>query len=249
METTVVATARDQKIGIVVSVLCLLFLFIFLYLTTFEKADPGPEELKVPTEIPLTALVIKNLKVEESGSKGGGSPSDAPVDPKPQPKTEKVLTSKKINQTKVNSGQASTTTTNNSQSEDKTIKKSNNPFGTGGSDGKKGAGFGGDEGDGSNGTGDGLTGGGSGKKDGKRTRLTDPTVDDIESDANCTVQMRVKIDENGNVISATCTSLTTTISQLIKNKVCAATIRTARYNKKPGAGIEEAFITVLIRAK
>ena len=59
----------------------------------------------------------------------------------------------------------------------------------------------------------------------------------------------MKIDENGDVISAVSTSRTTTISQLIINKVIAATISQVKYNKKPGAGIEEAFITVLIRAK
>ena len=255
MKTVSLINEKDRVIGIVVSILCLLFLFLFLYFTTFEKADPSPMDIPLETQIPLTQMVFKNLKVETSGGGGGGGgrPSDAKVDPLPKSQTEKILTTNKLTENKVNTGQSKTTTSPNSQNESSSVKKSINPFsnggdgeGTGGGVGRgSNVGFGNDDGPG-RGEGNGI---GTGNGTGKRIRLNDPNVDNIDSDENHKINLRVKIDEDGNVISAISTSRTTTTSQIIINKVISATISQVKYNKKPGAGVEEQFISISIRAK
>lgn len=243
---------KDSRIGIIISVVCLLILFLFLYFTTFEKADPSPIDIPLETQIPMTQMVFENLKVETSGG-GGGKASNAKIYKTPQLQTEKILTTKKQQEEKVNTGESNHTNAPDSKNEATSVKKSNNPFGDGGDNngseggvGKgKGIGFGSDEGSG--------TGSGSapakGNGTGKRIRLNDPNVEDIESDVLMKINLRVKIDADGNVISAISTSRTTTTSQIIINKAIAATINQAKYNKKPDAGIEEQFITIIIRAK
>jgi hypothetical protein len=249
---------NDKKTASLATILSLAFVFLLLFFTKIDQRNPPLELITSALEVPVEQIIEAPRLISPGGKSGGGGGTATAdkVDPTPKPQTSQTLTNTKGIETNEGKGKSNKTTAKDSQNSATSTKKSTNPFGDGGdgpgSGGGKGKGknlgIGDDEGDDS-GKGNGSGNGNGNGKGGNRTRLTDPSVDDIESDANCTIQMRVKIDENGNVISATCTSLTTTISQLIKNKVCTATIRTAKYNKKPGAGIEEAFITVLIRAK
>ena len=60
-------------------------------------------------------------------------------------------------------------------------------------------------------------------------------------------ELREIADENGNVVSArNLPSKTTILDQRIINQVIQKTIKTAKYNKEPGAALAEAFITVKI---
>jgi len=243
---------KDKRIGAISSLLVLLLTFIYLYITTFEVADPPPVEVPVKMKLPISALNFDNLKVETSSSSGGGKASDAKESVKTTTQTEKVITSKKVNDTKVKSGENKSKNQTNPDKEASTKVSKPNPFSGGdqGSQDKGGVGIGSSKDigpdDGENGLnkGKGKSGG-----DFKRVRLNDPYIDHIQSDANYIIQLRVKIDEQGNVIDAQNTSKTTTTNQLIINKVISATVSQVKYNKKPGAGVEEAYIILNIRAK
>jgi hypothetical protein len=243
---------RDKRIGLITSVLCLLSAFLFLLLNTFEIADPPPEEVPLNMTLPISALTFDNLKIENSGHSGGGKASNKKKAAKTATEAEKIITSKKDNDTKVTSGESSSTPSPNPEKEATTPVKKPNPF-SGGDQGKQdtggvGSGFGKDTGPekGTSGTGKGK---GESGGEFKRIRLNDPYIENIESDVNYKIQLRVKIDEDGNVIDAQNTSKTTTTSQIIINKVLSATISQVKYNKKPGSGIEEAYIIINIRAK
>jgi len=145
------------------------------------------------------------------------------------------LVIKSLEEALASKGKSNKTTANNSNNTGTSTKISTNPFGTdGGSGTGKGAGTG-------TGTGNGGTA--------ARVRIKDPNIENIISDVNHTIYLKVKIDENGNVTSAISTAKSTTTNPQILNKVIAATIAQTRYNKKPGARIEDGFITVKIRAR
>ena len=128
-------------------------------------------------------------------------------------------------------------------------KESNNPFASGGySDKGNGTSFGKDGG-GPGGNGEDGVGPGNGGGIKERILQTKPNVENIVSEANCRIYLKVKIDAAGNVIQAdNIPSSTTTTSQTLINKVIAATIAQARYNKKPGAKIEYAYINYSLKA-
>ena len=243
---------KDKRIVLITSVLCLFFAFLFLLFNTFEIADPPPEEVPLNMTLPVSALTFDNLKVTESGSSGSGKASNKKQANKTKTEAEKIITSQKDNDTEVTSGESTSNPSPNPEKEATTPIKKPNPF-SGGDQGSQdtggiGKGFGKDTGPekGSSGTGRGK---GESGGDFKRIRLNDPYIENIESDVNYKIQLRVKIDEDGNVIDAQNTSKTTTTSQIIINKVLSATISQVKYNKKPGSGIEEAYIIINIRAK
>ncbi len=254
METISSSELNDKKIGVLASVATLLIVFLLLYISTIDNSKTKTHTITLVTDIPLEPLQefkeVTPVTEQGGGGGGGGTPSNDKVDPTPKPQTDHVVTSKSSDAVAMkDNGKSNKTTAENSQNTATSTKKSTNFFtadggngsGTGGGVGKgKGIGFGPDTGDGKGpGNGPGSGGNGSGAK---RIRLNDPNVDNIESDSYQLISLRVKIDENGNVISAVSTSRTTTTSQAIINKVIAATISQTKYNKKPGAGIEEAFI-------
>jgi hypothetical protein len=241
-----------KRIGVITSILCLLLAFLFLLFNTFEIADPPPVEVPLKMSLPVSALTFDNLKVETSSNSGGGKASNAEKSTKTATEAQKIITSKKENDTKINSGESTSSPSPNPDKKSTTPVKKANPF-SGGDQGNVdaggvGKGFGKDTGPdkGTAGTGRGNRDSGC---DAKRIRLNDPYIDNIESDVNYKIQLRVKIDADGNVIDAQNTSKTTTTSQIIINKVISATISQVKYNKKPGSGIEEAYIIINIRAK
>ena len=261
METIISSELNDKKIGVLASIATLLIVFLLLYISTIENNKTKMHTITLITDIPLEPMQefkeVTPVTEQGGGGGGGGTPSNDKVDPTPKPQTDHVVTSKTSDVVAMkDNGKSNKNTTENSTNTATSTKKSSNPFsadggngdGTGGGVGKgKGIGFGPDNGEGRGpGNGPGSGGGNSGAK---RIRLNDPNVDNIESDVDHKISLRVKIDENGNVISAVSTSRTTTISQLIINKVIAATISQVKYNKKPGAGIEEAFIPIRINAR
>jgi hypothetical protein len=233
-----VADKNDERIGIVASLFFLVALFLLLILTSFDMADPPPRDipLKAVLEIPQE-IVIKTSNIQGGGS---GKPSDNKID-KPKPQTEKIAT-KAESKTSTNSGESNNTTAPNSTNEASTTAKSSNPFGGGqggGDKSGKGKGFGDDEGSSS-----GNDSGGTKE----RIRLNDPNADDIKSKVDCKVRLKVTINAEGDVVKAeNIASATTTTDQRIINQVISITKAQVKYNKKPGASLEQAFITVTLK--
>lgn len=164
----------------------------------------------------------------------------------PQPQTQQVLTKPKNPKTQTNTGQSTNNTAPNSNNTSSTTQASNNPFGDGGSGGGKGGGKGGKFGNDAGTGGEGPGGGGNG--DG-RIRLNDPQVDHIETNVNVTIYLKLTVNENGDVVSASnITSKTTTTDQRIINQVIAAVKSQVKYNKDSGAGLVSVYLTVRINA-
>lgn len=243
MSSFPIADKKDEQIGLIGSVVALLFLFMLLILFTYQIADPKPEPFKQAAQTELQELELENLKVDAGGG-SEGNPSDEPVT-KPQPETQQVLTKKVNPKTKTNTGKGTKNASPSSKNDPSNSTKSNNPFGSGGS-GEQGSGsgkFGDDSGAGS-GNGPGGTGDGAG-----RIRLVDPQVDDIVSDDNHRINLRLTINAEGNVIDIrNIAAQTTTTDQRIINQVIAATKKQAKYSKKPGSGPEVVFITLHLSA-
>lgn len=242
MATIPVVNDFDKRKGIITSVIVLLLLWIYLILATYEMADPPPRDIPLKTTPIVEELVLKNLKVE-SGSSGGGTPSDAPVS-ESKPQTEKVISSKKENNTKVNSGESNVTNTHNSNNSASTTQQSNNPFGDGGSGngtgGGTGNGFGNDSGTGGSGDGPGP---GAGAKN--RHKVHDINPDDLESNVSAVIAYKVTVDQYGNVIAAEVISgKTTTSDQKLINRTRAAILNDLKYNVVKNASLVTLVYTV-----
>ena len=235
----------DDRRGIVTSVISIALIIIILFLVSFEMADPPAADIMVETDTELPEEIdLKELNVE-TGSGASGDPSDDPIK-KPEEQTEQQLSGKSKKNRTTNKGKSNKTNSKQSENEASTVSKSNNPFASGGKKGGdgNGKGFGKDKG---NGAGDGPGGRGDG---GKRIRLKDPVVDNYQINNIEYIHLKVVIDENGNVISArNLPSKTTILDQRIINQVIQKTIQTAKYNKKSGAALAEAYITVKIMPK
>ena len=232
----------DDRRGIVTSIITIALIILLLFLVSFEMADPPAADIMVETDTELPEEIdLKELKVE-TGSGASGDPSDDPIK-EPEEQTEQQLSGKSKKNRTTNKGKSNKTNSKQSENTPSTIAKSNNPFASGGQKGGEGngKGFGKDKG---NGTGEGPGGRGDG---GKRIRLKDPVVDNYQINNIEYIHLKVVIDENGNVVSArNLPSKTTILDQRIINQVIQKTIQTAKYNKKSGAALAEAYITVKI---
>ena len=125
------------------------------------------------------------------------------------------------------------------------MKPSNDPFGSGGINGKNGHSKDGKFGQGEGPIGTGPdTGGGNG-----RTRLNNVSIDHIESERDEIIYLKLTVDANGNVVSAISTSKTTTTDARIINQVKAAVISQVKFSKSPGSGPVQLFYTVKIDGK
>lgn len=245
MATIPIANVVDKRKGAIAAAVVLLLLFIYLMLTTFEMADPPPKDpiLKTETVIP-EELLLKNLKVE--GGSGAGSPSNDPVQD-PKPVTEEVITTKNNPNTKVNTGKGKNTTDPNSNESNTTTQKSDDPFASGGNgkgdDGGSGKTFGNDKGSGTGGN------AGNGNGDG-RIRLNDPNVEDLKSNVDATIHLKLTIDAEGNVVGASNISAkTTTTNQILINRVISEVKRQVKYNKQSGAPLANVYLSVSIKAQ
>jgi len=66
---------------------------------------------------------------------------------------------------------------------------------------------------------------------------------------NVTVNLKLTINEEGNVVGATnIPSKTTTTDQRIINQVISAVKSQVKYNKNPGAAMKEVYLTVKLNA-
>jgi hypothetical protein len=240
MATLPIVNKEDKKYGIITSLATLTAILIVLFIITFQMADPPPHVIPVEANMQIDEMLLENLKVETSSSAGGGQPSDDEKVDEPVPQTEKIITTKSNPNHKVNSGEASSTTSPNSTNQASTTQQSNDPFAKGGSnDGPNNGPF--NKEDGLDVTSKGEESGGGGA----RIRTVDPNIDNVQCDEHETIHFKVAINEEGRVISAiNVTSVTTTTDQRLINMVKAEVIRQTRYVKKPGRALEYAYITV-----
>lgn len=122
-------------------------------------------------------------------------------------------------------------------------KSSNNPFGSGGGTGDT-YGYG----SGTDGSGTG-TGTGSGPST-SRILVRDVSELNVHTDVDVVIQLKLIIDQDGNVRGAqNLKSGTTTTDQVIINKVINAVKSQVKYNKAPGAGLQKMRHTVRIKAE
>ncbi len=242
---------KDRLIAIIFSALSILIILVIAWFTSFFIHPPISQDTPpIESDEVVEEFVIDNVKVltEEGGGSGSGTPTSDPID-EPAPQTEKMLTQSNSD-TKVNSGASNNQTAPNSENRSSSTQRStHNPFGSGGDGGGSGSGsgkgFGNDAGNGGQGNGLG-SGNGTAKP---RIRLNDPKVDHIKTDVSVVINLKLTISENGEVVSASnIASKTTTTDQRIINQVISEVKKQVKYNKDPGAGMVQVYLTVRINA-
>ena len=134
-----VADPKDVKVGLVSALSAIFVLMILLFLITYQIADPPAQDVVVTAEAVIDEILLKDLKLE-SGSIGGGSASNDPVD-KPKQQIQEVITGKS-KRSSAKSGKSNKTNGNDANNEASTTVQSQDPFGSGGSGGKNGGGNG-----------------------------------------------------------------------------------------------------------
>ncbi len=123
-------------------------------------------------------------------------------------------------------------------------KYKNNPFGSGGNGTNGGFGTGNGKENGIN-EGSGI---GSGKTE--RKRLNDPNIDQIQTVENVVVHLKLTVNENGEVVSASnVISKTTTSDQRIISQVISAVKQQVKYQKSIGSSLQTVYLTVRLNAK
>jgi hypothetical protein len=238
-----VANPKDVKAGLVSAVASIILLMILLFLITYQIADPPAQDVVVRAEAVIDEILLKDLKLE-SGSIGGGSPSDDRVD-KPKEQIQEIITGKS-KRSSDKSGKSNKTNGNDANNEASTTVQSQDPFGSGGSGGKNGAGNGPFSGPGNSDDGD----DGPGKGDGGRLRISNVILPLYDNDFDVSIHLQLTVNENGEVVAAkSIKSKTTCSDQRIINQVVNEVIRQVKYKKENGAGLIYTFYTVKILAK
>lgn len=239
-----VADPKDVKAGLVSAVVAILLLMILLFLITYQIADPPAQDVVVTAEAVIDEILLKDLKLE-SGSIGGGSPSNDRVD-KPKEQIQEIITGKS-KRSSDKSGKSNKTNGNDANNEASTTVQSQDPFGSGGSGGKNGAGNGPFSGPGNSDDGDGGLGKGNGES---RLRISNASLPQYDIDFDSNIHLQLTVNANGEVVAAKCIkSKTTCTDQRIINQVVNEVMRQVKYKKENGAGLVYTFYTVKILAK
>ena len=244
ISTPQVADPRDVKVGLISALFSILVLMILLFFITYEIANPLPKDEVVNAETIVGEILLEDLKIE-SGSIGGGSASNDPVD-EPKEQIEEVITGKsKRSYTKT--GKSNKTNGNDANNQASTTTQSQDPFGSGGSGGKNGAGNGPFSGPGNSDDGD------DGPRKEKRKILkviTHAVLPQYDIDYKSNISLQLTVNENGEVVAAkSIKSKTTCYDQRIVNQVVNEVIRQVKYNKENGAGLVYVEYSVEILAK
>ena len=239
-----VADPKDVKAGLVSAVASIILLMILLFLITYQIADPPAQDVVVSAEAVIDEILLKDLKLE-SGSIGGGSPSNDRVD-KPKEQIQEIITGKS-KRSSDKSGKSNKTNGNDANNEASTTVQSQDPFGSGGSGGKNGAGNGPFSGPGNSDDGDGGIGKGNGES---RLRISNANLPQYDIDYESNIHLQLTVNANGEVVAAKCIkSKTTCYDQRIINQVINEVMRQVKYKKENGAGLVYTFYTVKILAK
>ena len=239
-----VADPKDVKAGLVSAVASIILLMILLFLITYQIADPPAQDVVVTAEAVIDEILLKDLKLE-SGSIGGGSPSNDRVD-KPKEQIQEIITGKS-KRSSDKSGKSNKTNGNDANNEASTTVQSQDPFGSGGTGGKNGAGNGPFSGPGNSDDGDGGLGKGNGES---RLRISNANLPQYDIDYESNIHLQLTVNANGEVVAAKCIKSKTTCSdQRIINQVINEVMRQVKYKKENGAGLVYTFYTVKILAK
>ena len=239
-----VANPKDVKAGLVSAVASIILLMILLFLITYQIADPPAQDVVVSAEAVIDEILLKDLKLE-SGSIGGGSPPNDRVD-KPKEQIQEIITGKS-KRSSDKSGKSNKTNGNDANNEASTTVQSQDPFGSGGSGGKNGAGNGPFSGPGNSDDGDGGLGKGNGES---RLRISNANLPQYDIDYESNIHLQLTVNANGEVVAAKCIkSKTTCYDQRIINQVINEVMRQVKYKKENGAGLVYTFYTVKILAK
>ncbi len=243
---------NDLILLILVCILGLVGLFKIINSSFIDKTPvvaivPAYDTIAITLEAPpLQEVQTVKTPYKIEGGGGSGTPSDAPLDKTPDPMI-KMPNPNIISSNTGKTGKGNKTTGDNPNNP--ATSKNPNPFahgsdGSGGGDnGGKGKGFGGDTGDGEgNGNGPGK-GGAVG-----RELLKQPNSNNIKADEHCKVVLRVTIDANGDVVSASNNrDLSTTTNTTLINQVIALVKREAKYSAAPGSKNVVVTLTVRLR--
>ena len=236
----------DKRIGVTTSFVIVLIVFLIIRFSYYMMADPPPKDIPLIATTEITEIELEKLVIENGGASGGaGTPTDDPIDPNPQPQVEKVLTSPK-SQTTIKTGEGNQTNGVDPNAKPTTLVKGKNPFGGGKAEtGNRQGLFGKDPG--SVKGNDGI--GGEGKGDNGRTKLTSLNIDDLQSNQSCKIALKLSINAEGNVVTASnIAGVTTTTDQRLINQVIELVKKQIKYNKKEGAMIEKISLIVSIQA-
>jgi hypothetical protein len=239
-----VADPKDVKVGLVSALSAIFVLMILLFLITYQIADPPAQDVVVRAEAVIDEILLKDLKLE-SGSIGGGSPSNDRID-KPKEQIQEIITGKS-KRSSAKSGKSNKTNGNDANNEASTTVQSQDPFGSGGSGGKNGAGNGPFSGPSNSDDGD----GGLGKVNGEsRLRISNANLPQYDIDYESNIHLQLTVNANGEVVAAkSIKSKTTCSDQRIINQVINEVMRQVKYKKENGAGLVYTFYTVKILAK
>jgi len=239
--------SKGKKIAYISSSSFLMILILLAYFTTFYIQNAVPADVPpIKSDEVIEEFIVENVEIKDfGGSAGGGTPTNDKVAP-PAVQSEKFVTGNQSSD-KIFSGNSSNQNGKNATNGSSTSTKGDNPFGTGGSGGGTGSGNGPFGGPGDGDFGNGPSGAGSGKG---RTRLNDASLPSYDTDFDAKIHLKLSINSNGDVFSATCIkSKSTCTDQRIIDKVIAEVIRQVKYKKDPGAATAYAFYTVQIDAK
>ncbi|ASS47922.1 MAG: hypothetical protein A3D31_01505 [Candidatus Fluviicola riflensis] len=249
---------RDYNDLILFIVLGIVGLFGIFTMVSFGLSTPV-EELTVPVVKMDTTLMTLDAPPEAHvstlpnpykivGGGGSGTPDNSKYDPTPNPMmpTEGIMPS--IKPFKPGKGNSDDGKNPNEEASTRETSPFHGTGGKGGGDGKgKGKGLGNDDGDGK-GPGFGPGEGGTGIK---RTLERRPNAANIDSDENCIVVLKVKVDANGNVVGTPTVirDKTTTANSVVINEVIRVVKAEAKYNKvKEGTPVFSTAITVNVSA-
>ena len=238
----------ERKKAVIIASSLLVFFLIISYFITFHIKPAIPVDLPpLNSDEVVEEFMIDNVELtSEDGGGGGGTPSDAPID-EPKEQTREYLTSNESD-FKVNSGKSQNQNSDNSNNTSSTSTQSNDPFASGGTGGKEGAGKGAFGGVGNGGDGDGPGNGGSGG--GTRVRLNDPVLPKYNTNFDSKVYLQLTINGNGEVMNAKCIKSKSTCSDpSIINDVIRQVIRQVKYKKDPSTALAITYITLNIDAQ
>ena len=227
-----ISNPKDDLVGAICAILFILGLYLILISFEYKFPDPPPVRQTVKAKVPLTKEEIKKFEIKETNDGGGGSSAKDPVK-KPNNQSEEVITGKKEKKRpKSDKGK---------KGKGKEKGGGDNLFNGKGGSGSGDEFGGGDKGDPGDDPGKGLK---------PRILLVKPKTSKIYNDRLVEIHLKVKINPAGRVISATnIPSQTTTRDQSLINRVIDATKNTARYDVRPNAPTQGAYITIKIEAR